>query len=284
MTESALSDPLVSVDWLFERLADPSVVILDASWHMPGSGRDPKADYIAGHIPGAVRFDIDALSDHDNPLPHMLAAPSAFATALRRLGVHVGSTVVVYDTEGLFSAPRAWWNLRAMGHDAVFVLDGGLPRWIAEGHPVETGWREPEHGDFKAHPVAALVAGLDDVRHALASGSPRVIDARSAARFQGASPEPRPGLRSGHMPGAANVPWSQVLDDGALLAADRLTPVFEAAGVDLAAPIVATCGSGVSAAVLALALARLGRRDVAIYDGSWSEWGGRADTPVVTGP
>jgi thiosulfate/3-mercaptopyruvate sulfurtransferase len=284
MTASPAADPLVSVDWLAERLSDPALAILDASWFMPGSPRDPKDDCIAGHIPGAVRFDIDAISDHESPLPHMLSAPPAFATALRRLGVHSGSTVVVYDSEGLFSAPRAWWNLRAMGHDAVYVLDGGLPRWIAEGHPVETGWREPEHGDFKAHPAPTLVAGLDRVREALLAGAPRLVDARAAARFRGEAPEPRAGLRGGHMPGAANVPWTLVVEDGALLPADRLKAVFEQAGVDLAAPIITTCGSGISAAVLALALARLGRRDVAVYDGSWSEWGGRDDTPIATGP
>jgi thiosulfate/3-mercaptopyruvate sulfurtransferase len=284
MTASPAPDPVVSVDWLAQRLGEPSIVILDASWHMPGSPRDPKAEYIAGHIPGAVRFDIDAISDHDNPLPHMLSPPSVFATALRRLGVHAGSTVVVYDSEGLFSAPRAWWNLRVMGHEAVFVLDGGLPRWIAEGHPVETGWREPEHGDFKAHTVPALVADLRAVRGALSEGSARLVDARAAARFRGEAPEPRAGLRGGHMPGAANVPWSQVVEDGALLSAVRLGAVFASAGVDLAGPIITTCGSGISAAVLALALARLGRADVAVYDGSWTEWGGRDDTSVATGP
>jgi thiosulfate/3-mercaptopyruvate sulfurtransferase len=276
-------DPVVSTAWLAERLDDPKIRIFDASWFMPGSPRDPDREYAAEHIPGAVRFDIDGLSDHANPLPHMLSAPSEFATGMRRLGLDADSVAVVYDSEGLFSAARAWWNLRAMGHDASFVLEGGLPRWIAEGRPVETGWREPAHGDFKAHPRPDLVNDLDAVRAALAQKSAQVLDARPAARFRGEAPEPRAGLRGGHMPGALNLPWSAVIENGALLPADRLRPLFEAAGVDAGRPIVTTCGSGVSAAVLALALARLGRLDVPVYDGSWSEWGGRADTPVATG-
>lgn len=276
-------DPVVSTSWLAERLDDPKIRILDASWFMPGSPRDPDREYAAAHIPGAVRFDIDALSDQASPLPHMLSAPSEFAIAMRRLGLNANSTAVVYDSEGLFSAARAWWNLRAMGHDASFVLEGGLPRWTAEGRPVETGWREPEHGTFKAHPRADLVRDLEAVRAALERKSAQVVDARPAARFRGEAPEPRAGLRGGHMPGALNLPWSAVVEDGALAPAERLRQVFEAAGIDAAAPIVTTCGSGVSASVLALALARLGRLDVPVYDGSWTEWGGRADTPVATG-
>jgi thiosulfate/3-mercaptopyruvate sulfurtransferase len=277
------SDPIVSAAWLAERLDDPRIRIFDASWFMPGSPRDPDQEYAAAHIPSAVRFDVDALSDQSSPLPHMLSAPSEFATAMRRLGMNADSTAVVYDSEGLFSAARAWWNLRAMGHEASFVLDGGLPRWTAEGRPVETGWREPEHGNFKAHPRPELVEDLEAVRAALERRSAQVVDARPAGRFRGEAPEPRTGLRGGHMPGAVNLPWSAVVENGALLPAERLRRVFDAAGIDATAPIVTTCGSGVSAAVLALALARLGRFDVAVYDGSWSEWGGRADTPVATG-
>lgn len=277
------SDPVVSTAWLADRLDDPKIRIFDASWFMPGSRRDPDKEYAAAHIPGAVRFDIDALSDHATPLPHMLSAPSDFAVAMRRLGLNAGSTAVVYDSEGLFSAARAWWTLRAMGHAASFVLDGGLPRWTAEGRAVETGWREPVHGNFKAHPRADLVEDLEAVRAALDRKSAQVVDARPAARFSGEAPEPRAGLRGGHMPGALNLPWSAVVEDGALLPAERLRRVFEAAGIDAEAPIVTTCGSGVSASVLALALARLGRSDVPVYDGSWTEWGGRADTPVATG-
>jgi thiosulfate/3-mercaptopyruvate sulfurtransferase len=277
-------DPLVSTAWLADRLADPAVSILDATWFMPGSPRDAAREYAAGHIPGAVFFSIDEICDHATTLPHMLSAPADFAKAVRRLGVNRASTVVVYDADGLFSAPRVWWNFRAMGHAATFVLDGGLPRWAAEGRPLESGWRRSSHGDFKvSQPNLNLVRDLEAVRRALAEKSEQVIDARPAARFAGETPEPREGLRRGHMPGALNVPWSSVAADGSLLTPNDLRLAFEASGVDLAAPIITSCGSGISAALLALALARLGRPDVAVYDGSWTEWGGRADTPVATG-
>jgi thiosulfate/3-mercaptopyruvate sulfurtransferase len=249
---------------------------------MPGSPRDPAAEYAAAHIPGAVRFDIDGISDHSSDLPHMMAAPSDFATAVRRLGVEPQSLVVVYDAAGVFSAPRVWWNLRAMGHERVAVLDGGLPKWVAEGRAVETGWREPAHGKFKAHVDPRLVADVTRVSRALNERDAQVIDARPALRFAGKAPEPRAGVRGGHMPGALNIPWDAVVDDGAMRSADTLRDVFNGAGVDLAKPIITTCGSGISASLLALALAVLGRNDAAVYDGSWTEWGSRADTAVVT--
>ncbi|HLY79773.1 MAG TPA: 3-mercaptopyruvate sulfurtransferase, partial [Caulobacteraceae bacterium] len=266
-----MTGPLVSTDWLAEHLGEPGLVVLDGSWHMPADGRDAKAEYGAAHIPGAVFFDIDAVSDHANPLPHMLPTPQAFATAVRRLGVDTGSIVVVYDTVGVFSAPRVWWSFRAMGHAQVFVLDGGLKKWVAEGHPVEAGWHETVHGEFKAHAAPGLVADLEAVRASLASGEAQLVDARSAVRFRGEAPEPREGIRPGHMPGALNVPWAGVLSaDGTLAAPAQLMAAFEGAGVDPAAAIITTCGSGISAAILALALAGLGRDDVAVYDGSWS--------------
>ena len=281
-----MASPLVTTDWLAGRLGEPGLVVLDGSWHMPETGRDPKAEYADGHIPDAVFFDIDAISDHTSSLPHMLPAPADFATAMRRLGVEPDSTVVVYDSVGVFSAPRVWWTLRAMGHDRVFVLDGGLKKWLAEGHPVEAGWREPLHGEYKAHFRPELVQDLGGVRGVLESGSAQVVDARAAIRFRGEAPEPRPGLRAGHMPGALNAPWGGIVaEDGTLKPADKLRAAFEAAGVDLARPIVTTCGSGISASILALALAVLGRDDVPVYDGSWSEWGASTSgAPVATGP
>jgi thiosulfate/3-mercaptopyruvate sulfurtransferase len=279
-----IGDGLVSTAWLAERLGDDSVRVFDASWFMPGTPRDPDAEYAAGHIPGAVRFDIDAIKDTSSPLPHMLAAPSEFAIALRRLGMNQDDTAVIYDSAGLFSAPRVWWNFRVMGHPATFVLDGGLPRWIDEGRPLETGWRDVAHGSFKAHFEPGLVRDLDVMRHTVASGAFQIVDARPAARFRGEAAEPRPGVRAGHMPGALNVPWAELVDRDALLPREALGKVFDSHGVDLGRPIVTTCGSGVSAALLAFALYRLGEREVAVYDGSWTEWGARDDTQVVTGP
>jgi thiosulfate/3-mercaptopyruvate sulfurtransferase len=276
------ADPMVTTGWVAERLGDPGVAIMDASWFMPGTARDPKAEYAAGHIPGAVFFGIDEVCDQASDLPHMLAAPEAFEAAMQALGLTDDATVVCYDSQGLFSAPRLWWNLRAMGCERAFVLDGGLPAWTAEGRSLETGWPAPVAGDFHARFQPDLVRSLEEVRAALAGGKVQILDARPAARFAGAVAEPRAGLRSGHMPGALNTPFAAVVESGRLASSKRLREVFQSAGVDLAAPVVTTCGSGISASVLALALARLGRLDVAVYDGSWTEWGGRSDTPVVT--
>lgn len=278
-----MTDPLVSTAWLAERLGSPQVQVVDATWFMPGEGAG-RDSYVAGHIPGAVFFDIDEIADKSAGLPHMLPEPAAFAAAAGRLGLRRDARVVVYDAHGIFSAPRVWWTLRTMGFPEVFVLDGGLKKWRAEGRPVETEPPAPAVSKLESVHDPRLVRDLGAVKDLLARREAQLVDARPAARFRGEAPEPRAGLRSGHMPGACNVPWGQLVNpDGTMKAADELRAAFEAAGVDLARPIVTTCGSGVSAALLALGLARLGRDEVAVYDGSWTEWGGRTDTEVVTG-
>lgn len=275
-------DPVVSTAWLAERLG--SVRVVDGSWHMPAEARNGREEHLQRHVPGAVFFDIDHVADHTTDLPHMLPTPEAFAEAAGALGLSRDADIVVYDVHGIRSAARVWWTLRAMGYDKVHVLDGGLRKWLAEGRPVEAGEVHPAPIAVEPRFDPGLVRNAADVREIIASGAARLLDARSAARFTGEAPEPRAGLRSGHMPGAANLPWEKVIaEDGTLRAGPELTAAFEAAGVDLAKPIVTTCGSGVTASVLALALARLGKDRTAVYDGSWTEWGGLPDTPVITG-
>lgn len=277
-------DPIVSSAWLADRLRAPDVRVVDGSWHMPAEGRNGREEYLQAHIPGAVFFDIDAVADRTTDLPHMLPTPEDFARAAGELGLPREADIVVYDTHGIRSAARVWWTLRAMGYENVHVLDGGLRKWIADGRAIEGGEVYPRAADVAPAFVPELVRSAADVRAILADGSALMVDARSTARFLGEAPEPRPGLRSGHMPGAANLPWELVVaEDGTLRSADDLKAVFKGAGIDLARPIVTTCGSGVTASVLALALARLGLDRTAVYDGSWSEWGGLADAPVVTG-
>lgn len=277
-----MTDPMVTTDWLAERLGDPAVRVVDATLPLvgqPGKGRD---FYEAGHIPGAVFFDINAIADPDTDLPHMLPSPAAFAAAAGALGLGRDATIVVYDAHGLYSSARVWWTLRVMGYEQVFVLDGGLKKWTAEGRPVETAEAAPAPVEVSLAFEPELVADIADVNEVLGSGAAQVVDARSAGRFTGEAPEPRASLRSGHMPGALNLPFNEVVRaDGTLKSADELKPIFS--HIDLARPIVTSCGSGVTAAVLALAAARLGRFDVTVYDGSWTEWGGRPDTAVVTG-
>jgi thiosulfate/3-mercaptopyruvate sulfurtransferase len=279
-----MSDPLVSTSWLAERLGSHEIAVVDATWFMPGEGKIGRDAYAAGHIPGAVFFDIDGIADHATELPHMLPAPDAFADAAGELGLRRDLTIIVYDAQGIFSAPRVWWTLRTMGFPEVFVLDGGLTKWRAEGRPLETQAAHPAPTTIEPAFDPSLVRDLEAVRATLDHHDAQVVDARPGARFRGEAPEPRAGLRGGHMPGAFNVPWGGLINpDGTMKAAEDLRAAFEQAGVDLEGAMVTTCGSGVSAALLALALARLGREDVAVYDGSWTEWGGRPDTPIVTG-
>jgi thiosulfate/3-mercaptopyruvate sulfurtransferase len=271
----------VSTEWLAARLGDPDLRVLDGSWHMPQARRDPRQEFAAAHIPGAVFFDIDAIADPGTSLPHMLPSADRFARAVGDLGVGDGDRVVVYDTRGLASAPRVWWMFRAFGHDRVAVLEGGLPKWRAEGRPVEDGVPAPARRRFTARLRPEIVRGLEEMRANLGTGREQVLDARSSGRFAGTEPEPRPGLRPGHIPRSLNLPYDRLVrPDGTLAPADELRELFEGAGLDLTRPVVTTCGSGISAAVLALGLHAVGRADVAVYDGSWTEWGGRADTPV----
>lgn len=273
---------LVSPAWLAGHLAE--VTVVDASWYMPGDRRDPRAEFAAAHIPGAVFFDIDAIADHATGLPHMLPSPGEFSQAVGALGIGDGQTVVVYDGGGIFSAPRVWWMLKAMGHDRVKVLDGGFAKWQRECRPVESGLAEPAIKSFTANPKPEIIRSFDDVMGVVRTGSAQIVDARSAGRFTASEAEPRPGVRGGHMPGAANVHFRTLLtEEGTFRPPAELRALFRKAGIDGSTPVVTTCGTGVTAAILMLALGEIGARDVALYDGSWTEWGARPEAPMVTG-
>jgi thiosulfate/3-mercaptopyruvate sulfurtransferase len=272
---------LKSTDWLAGRLRDPNVIAVDGSYFLPTQKRDAQAEYRSVHIPGAVFFDIEAVSDHSSELPHMLPGTKQFGEAVGALGIGNDDAVVVYDSAGLYSAARVWWTFRIFGAKTVFILDGGLPKWQAEGRPLENGESKRAAKKFNAEMNVGAVAMLADVRMALTSGSAQIVDARSPERFAGKAPEPRPGLRSGHMPGAFNVPYDRVLEKGRLASSERIEAAFTAAGVELDKPIITSCGSGVTAAILTLALESIGKAPQGLYDGSWSEWGSRPDLPVV---
>lgn len=276
---------LVATDWLAERLGDAAVRVLDGSYHLPATKRDAAAEFEAGHIPGAIFFDIEAVSDHSSDLPHMLPTADAFAEAVGAMGIDNRTHVVVYDAYGLMSAARVWWMFRHFGHDLVSVLDGGFPKWKRENRPVQSGKAAIGARRFKATPRPALVRSKDDVLVAVASSSVQIVDARAAGRFAGTAPEPRAGLRGGHIPGSKNLPYNQLLDaaTGTVLPPLELARQFASAGIDTTKPTIASCGSGVTACVLALGLYQLGAENTSIYDGSWSEWGLEGGPPVEKG-
>ncbi|MFC6488628.1 3-mercaptopyruvate sulfurtransferase [Nitratireductor sp. GCM10026969] len=274
---------VVSADWLEERLHEPGLSIVDGSWYLPAQGRDAKAEFEAAHIPRAVFFDHDLVVDPDSDLPHALPAPLTFERFVNSMGISDDDTIVVYDGPGFFSAPRVWWMFRVMGAEKVYLLDGGFDRWRAEGRPVTDAPTKIAPTTFISNFDESRVASLADMRRIVETGKAQIADARPAGRFTGAEPEPRPGVRSGHMPGARNVPTTTLSKGGSLLPLDRLRAHLESAGLDLDRPVVTSCGSGVTAAAITFALESLGHHDNRLYDGSWSEWGARNDTPVATG-
>lgn len=275
---------LVSTRWLADHLSDPDLRVIDASWYLPEMGRNARAEYQAGHIPGARYVDIDDLSDHRSPLPHMAPPIEKFVSRMRALGIGDGHQVVVYDGMGIFSAPRVWWLFRLMGKTDVAVLDGGLPKWVAEGHPTEDLPPVTRDRHITVQRQAQWVKDVSQVAAASKLGDWQIVDARPAARFRGEAPEPRPGLRAGHIPGARSLPWSDLLNPDATMKDEAgLRAALAAAGVDLDKPVITSCGSGVTAAIITLALERLGHRKHALYDGSWAEWGMYADLPVERG-
>ncbi|MFB2594879.1 3-mercaptopyruvate sulfurtransferase [Paracoccus sp. p4-l81] len=281
-----MNDPktLVSTDWLADHLADPDLRVIDASWYLPAMGRDARAEYDAAHIPGARFFDIDEISDQRSSLPHMAPPPEKFVSRMRAMGIGDGHQVVIYDGHGLFSAPRVWWTFRLMGKTDVAVLDGGFPKWQAEGRPVEDMPPVLRDRHITVSRQAGLVKDVTQVAAASKLGDHAIVDARPAARFTGQDDEPRPGLRKGHIPGSRNIPWNSVTNpDGTMKSLEALRAQFQAAGVDLSKPVITSCGSGVSAAILSLALERIGHRNHSLYDGAWAEWGSFTDLKIATG-
>lgn len=274
---------LVSTEWLATHLDDGNTRVVDGSWYLPTMNRDAVAEYEVAHIPGAVHFQIDEVADTSSGLPHMLATPEIFASAVGRMGICCTDTIIVYDGAGLFSAPRVWWNFKVMGAQNVFILDGGLPKWQAEGRRVESGSVMPKPAEFSPAPIKSATASSAEISAISSTGDIQIVDMRPADRFAGAAPEPRPGLRSGHIPGSINLPFQNLLDEGRLKPAPALRSAVLEAGIDLAKPIVTSCGSGVTAAFLNLALAELGIDALRIYDGSWADWGADSTLPIEIG-
>lgn len=287
--DTPLVTPLVTGDWLAGHLTDPAIRpnlrVVDASWYLPAAGRNGRSEYETGHIPGAVFWDIDEIADKTSGLPHMMPGPDEFARHMEALGIGNDTNVVLYDGLGLFTAARPWWMLRAMGHENVAILDGGLPKWRAEGRPLSTEAAASVPTTFTPNMNSSFFHNINDLNNFLTSKEKQIIDARSASRFAGAEPEPRPGCRPGHIPGSLNAHYDAMLNpaDKTVKNTDGLKALFEGAGVDLEKPVVTTCGSGVTACMLALGLHLIGKHDVAVYDGSWAEWGTAEDTPVETG-
>jgi thiosulfate/3-mercaptopyruvate sulfurtransferase len=278
------TDPLfVTSEWLAAHLSDPDLQVIDGSWYLPAQNRNARREFEDGHVPGAIFFDVDAVSDHATDLPHMLLSAEAFGREAGRLGISSDKTLVVYDGAGLFSAPRVWWTLRLFGARAVLLLEGGLPKWNAEGLALEAGPSRAPPAAFAAVQANGRVADLATIRGIVAGRTAQVIDARPAARFKGEAPEPRPGIASGHMPGSVSIPFTELVQDGRLKTPEALNAVFAQSGVDLARPIVTTCGSGVTAAVVSLALASVGKPDTMLYDGAWAEYAREPDSVIEKG-
>jgi thiosulfate/3-mercaptopyruvate sulfurtransferase len=277
--------PLVTTEWLAEKLGTPDLVVFDATKYLPNEPKDGRTEFLRAHIQGARFFDIDHIADPDTDLPHMVPTPGRFAKLMAAAGVSNASQVVFYDQKGLASAARGWWMMGLFGHDNAAVLDGGLPKWLKEGRPTHDGEPEPHTpGYFRPDYRAGQLRGVGDIRRNILTGVELVIDARAAGRFTGAAPEPREGMRSGHIPGSVSVPYTELLHpDGTFKPAGALRARFEAAGIDGTQPLVTSCGSGVTACILTLGLRLAGFPEGAVYDGSWTEWGGRADTPIEAG-